>query len=357
MGASDVVLQLVCAVLVLCIPAGLLVVSRPTRTRRVAVIVAVALLAAAASLATDVLLSAPIDAPGRVLDVALAGAIAGSVAVIAAHRLGTVGGAVFAASWSLLVYLPVFSAVVGSVPSLVQTVFGAVDYAGVLATHVAAAASLFVVAGLPVPRRGPATPARPVTLGRAAVGAVLVTIGAAAWMLGAERVVNAASGRILLNALIGLALSACVWVFIERIAGRPFAPIGLVAGVVLGWGAVGLGVAYLSPMALGATVVIGVAGGAAVVVRAREGADATRRGAIAVIVSIMIGGIVLALLADGFGMAATGSTALVVGQLGAVLVIGVGSALLGVLCWALGAGAIVVQERLRSDRGVPGEVR
>lgn len=350
MEASDAMLQLACAALVLAVPAGLLTVFGPSPLRRLVTVAAAGLVGAVGSIAVDVLTAGSVDAPARVLDAAVAGSVAASVAVIASFRLGSLGGAVFAAVWSILVFQPVFAAVVGSVPSLVQTVFGAVDYAGVLATHVVAAASLIVLSLLPVPRRDAIIVPPPATFGRALVATALVTIGASAWMVGVEGVVNAATGRILGNSVVGLLLGALVWALIERIAGSLFAPSGLVAGAVLAWGSIGLGVAFLSPMALGASVVIGVAGGAAVVVRAREGTDQLRRGSAAVIVSVAIGGLVLALLADGFGMAATGSTALVVGQLGAVVAVGVGAAGLGVVCWALAAGAIVLQERSRPAR-------
>lgn len=339
-------LQLVCAALVLLIPVALIVLRPAPSGHRTAAVVATGVIGAASSLVVDALVPAPVDGAGSVLDAALAGAIAASVAVLAARRRGPLGGAVFAIAWSILVFQPVVAALVGSVPSLVQTVFGAVDYAGVLATHVAAAASLIVLSVLAVlPRDTVTAPAPAASLGRAIVAVLLLTIGATAWMVGVERVVNAASGRIIGNAVVGLLLGALVWALVERIAGRPFAPAGLVAGAVLGWAAIGAGVAFLSPMALAASAVIGVAGGAAVVVRARAGADLDRRGAIGVIVAVAIGGIVLALLADGFGMAATGSTALVAGQLGAVIAIALGSAVSGLLCWLVAAVAIVARER------------
>lgn len=350
MGASDPVLQLLCAVLVLGVPVALLIAFPPPHRRRVLAVVVVGIVGAAASLIVDVLLAADVDLPARVLDSSLAAALAASVAVLASLRLGTLGGAVFGAAWSIIVFQPVAAALVGSVPSLVQTVFGAVDYAGVLVTHVAAAASLIVLHALPMPPRQAVPRLASASLRRAVVASLLFTVGATGWMVGVERVINAATGRTLANAVVGLLLGAVVWVVIERIAGRPFVPSGLVAGAALGWAAVGLGVAFLSPMALAATAVIGVAGGAAVVVRAREGADLGRRGAIAVIVAVAIGGIVLALLADGFGLAATGSTALVVGQLGAVLAISLGSAGSSVICWMLAAGAIVVHERTRASQ-------
>ena len=354
MGASDPVLQLVCAVLVLATPVALLLVfPAPHRGLRVAVGAAF-VVGAATSVAVDSLLSAPVDAAGSVLDAAFAGAIAGSVVVLASQRLGSLGGAVFGIAWSVIVYQPVFAALVGSVPSLVQTVFGAVDYAGVLATHVAAAASLIAVHSLPVPPRDYAYVAVTGSIRRSALAVGLLTVGATAWMVGVERVIDAATGRILGNAIVGVLLGAAVWVVIERIAGRPFLPGGMVAGAALGWAAIGIGAAFLSPMALGASAVIGVAGGAAVVVRARDGANLGRRGAIAVITATAIGGVVLALLADGFGLAATGSTALVVGQLGAVLALGLGAAGSGLLCWALAVGVLVVRER-RQRRSVPRE--
>lgn len=350
MVASDPVLQLVCAVLVLAVPAALLVLLPAPHGRRAAAAVAAGVVGVAVSLAIDAVVPAPVDGAGSLLDAALAGAIAASVSVLAALRLGSLGGAVFASVWSILVFQPVFAALVGSVPSLVQTVLGAVDYAGVLATHVAAAASLLVLSLLPVPPRDVVPAPVPPSLGRAIIAVLLLTIGATAWMVGVERVVNAATGRILGNAIVGVLLGALVWALIARIAGRPFAPGGLVAGGVLGWAAIGVGIAFLSPMALAASAVIGVAGGAGVVVRARPGADPGRRGAIAVIVAVAIGGIVVALLADGFGMAATGSTALVAGQLGAVIAIALGSAASGLLCWLIAVAAIVVRDRARRAR-------
>lgn len=351
MGASDPVLQLVCAALVLLIPVALVVVRPAAHGHRTAAIVVAGVIGAAASLTVDAVVPPPVGGAGSALDAALAGAIAASVAVLAARRLGALGGAAFAAVWSILVFQPVVAALVGSVPSLVQTVFGAVDYAGVLATHVAAAASLIVLSVLPVARREALSdPAPAASPGRAMVAVLLLTTGATAWMVGVERVVDAASGRVLGNAVVGLLLGALVWALVERIAGRPFSPAGPLSGAVLGWAAIGSGIAFLSPMALAASAVVGVAGGAALVVRARSGADLLRRGAIGVIVAVAIGGVVLALLADGFGMAATGSTALVAGQLGAVIVIALGSAAAGLLCWMIAALAIIVRERFPPSR-------
>lgn len=343
MGASDPVLQAVCAVHMLAVPAAILILLPAPHGRRVAAAALSGVIASAASLVATALRDAPVDGGTAVLDAAAAAAITAVVATLAATRLGALGGAVFGAAWGVLVLPPVFSSVIGSIPSLVQIVFGAVDYAGVLATHVAPAASLIALSLLPVPRHLPPLAPR---AGRAIAATMLLTIGASAWMLGVERVINAATGRTLGNAVVGVLLGTLVWVIVARIAGRPAAPLGLMAGAVLGWAAIGSGVAFLSPVGLAAAAAIGTAGGAAVVVRAPLAADAMRRGAIGVIVASAIGGVVLALLADGFGLAATGAVAPVVGQLGAVLAVALGSALTGLLCGALALGAMVLHERL-----------
>ena len=350
MGATDPVLQLVCALLVLLVPASMAVIFPSRRRVRVLAVIAAGLAGATASIVIDLVVSSTVDLPGEVFDAAAAGAVTSSVAVLAARRLGPLGGGVFAATWGLVVFQPVYGAVVGTVPSLVQTVFGAVDFAGVLATHVAAASSLMVLSVLPVPARYAHDRGTPVARSRGAIAATLLVFGGTAWMLGLERVVSEPSPRIFVNTFAGLLLGAVVWVLVERITGRSMTPAGMVAGVVLAWGAIGLGVAFLSPVALVASAVLGVAGGAAIVLRTSPHGDRGWRGAIAVIVAVAVGGTVLALLADGFGMSATGSTALVAGQLGALLAVSLGAAGSGVLCWGLGVVSILALERVRTQR-------
>ncbi|UYN84171.1 MAG: hypothetical protein KIT89_02875 [Microcella sp.] len=338
MAVSDAALQWLATVLVVLVPVGLLLASARRGRGLIIGVLSTGLVAAVASLTVSSLVSSTADLPARVLDAAFAAAVAASLVVLTARRLGSVGAAVFAGSWSLLVFQPVFVATMGSLPSLVQTVFGAVDYAAVHASHVAAATSVIALTMLPRPAlENDLTPET--GRGRSLIAAAFVAVGAMGWMLGVERIVSDATGRIALNALVGLALGAAVWVLTTRIAGRPFDARGVVWGVVTAWGAIGLGLAFLSPMALASTTVFAAAAAAAVVARGRAGADRGRRAAVAVIVAVSVGGVVLALLADGFGMAATGSTALVLGQLGAVLVIGIAAFMLGLLC---GGMALVV---------------
>lgn len=355
MTSSDPLLQLVAAPLVLLIPLGLLLLDAgPWRSRCASAAASVAVGIIASWALGDVLLN-PGDPPARLLDAAFAGSIAGAVALLAVRRLGPVGAAVFASLWSVLVFQPVFAATVGSVPSLMQIVFGAVDFSAVLATHVAASASIIAATLLPGVHRRPIAPSNSIGLTRALLAAGLVVIGATAWMVGAERVLSLATGRTLANALVGLVVGAAMWWLIERIAGRPFSPWGLAMGVVIAWGGIGLGVPFLAPTALGVAAVIATAAGAAIVVRAPSRATLERRVSIGIIVAVAVGGIVLALLADGFGMAATGSTALVAAQLGAVLAISAGAFASGLICAAAALIARGAVER-RSSRGARGSM-
>ncbi len=346
-GTSDAILQWVCAVLVVAIPAGLVLVMPPPRRSRTVVAGVAGVVGVTMSFAVDMALSPTVDVPCRMLDAAFAGAIAAVIGIIAAERMGLLGGVVFASAWSLVVFQPVVAVLVGTVPSVVQTVSGAVDYAAVLVTHVAAAASFIILFSVPGARSGQRMVSWPPSPGRSLLAFGMITLGASAWMVGVERVINVATGRTLGNAVAGMVLGAVTWVLIERIAGRRFTPVGLVAGAVVGWGSIGLGVAFLSPMALAASAIIATAAGAALVVRARDEANVRRRAAIGVIIAVVVGGIVLALLADGFGMAATGSTVLVLGQVVAVIAIGLYAAIAALLCWALGAAAEGFNQRMR----------
>ena len=62
------------------------------------------------------------------------------------------------------------------------------------------------------------------------------------------------------------------------------------------------------------------------------------------------GGIIVALLADGFGLAATGTLVLAAAQLGAVLAVTVIAALGGLVCWALAWIVVTVSQRASADR-------
>jgi ammonia channel protein AmtB len=337
---SEPLLQLVCAALVLLIPVGIhLALPRSPRHRIVAV-VAVGVLAAVVSIGVDVVTTSRADASALVLDASMAGGLASVMTLLAAQRLNTLGGATFALAWSVLVYQPVAAAVLDGVPSFTQVVLGAVDYGGVLASHVAAAAALLVLAVLPARGVSDLVTDTRASWPRAVLGAGLLVIGASAWLLAVERVLTEASGRTLANALTGMTLGALVWVLVEKIAIDRLTPSGLVGGVVVGWATLGAGAPYLSPIALGATVIIGTAAavGAAARVLGR-GTKPMLAGSIAILVGAFVGAVVTSLLADRFGLSETGTLTLSIGQIVAVIVVGLAGAAGGVLCWLL-AGAM-----------------
>ncbi len=353
MSASDPLLQLVTAVLVLLAPAGLLVGLPMGRTNVLRAVVSAGLVGAIASLAVDTVVvdaaaGSAADLPARILDAAIAAAVTAIVARLAAVRLGAAGAVTVAAAWSVLVYQPVIAAVVGEFPPLVQSLTGAVDFAGVLATHVAAAATLIVVHVLPWPRRPDVSVPTEGGLPRSLTGAALVLLGGVAWFLGVERVIDAATGRILVNGLLGIVLATAAWAAVEKIRWNRFTPTGLVGGALCGWAAVGLGAPFLEPPALVATAVLGGA-----VASAMSGGGEGRRAApglgwsLGAIGAAAMGGIVLALLGDGFGLASTGTLLLVAGQLAAVLVIALIAGLAGLACAGL-AGVVVVLQTTKN---------
>lgn len=328
MTVSDPLLQAVCAVLVLALPLAVLLLW-PPRDRADAAALAIVGLGAAGAIAmwAGVLGLSP-DAAARSLDAAIAAGVAVALGVIGVRRLGPAVGAIVTLLWAGGVLAPVLLVTVGVVPALVQRVLGAVDFAGVLATHVAGAAA--VVAVQLVAGRGPAAgavggAAEVLTRRRSIMAAVLLTLAVCAWMLGVERVLTAASGRILLNAMVGCVLGGLAWWLVAIVIGRERPAWGVPFGAALGWGAVGSGAAFLSPMALAATALLGTAAGAAVVLRRREGGLTgtvlAGRAATSVLVAVAVGGTVTALLADGFGLAATGSIAGVGAQLAAIVLV------------------------------------
>lgn len=346
MTLSDPALQLACALLVLLAPVGVLLGLGRVERRQAAVAVAGGVAGAVASLLGDALAGPFTDPPARILDAALAAAVTATLASLAARRLGPLGGVVLAVAWTALVYQPVVASVIGEFPTLVQATLGAVDFAGALATHVALGGALLVVHLLPAPALVAAgeVDARGVGWRRAVLAAALVLVAGSAWFVGVERVVDAATPRLLLNGVLGIALATTLWLLVERIGWARVTPSGAVAGAWAGWAAVGIGAPFLAPPALVAAAVLGGAIGSVLSgAGAREAPGAPRRSwTVGVLGATAAGGVVTALLADGFGLAATGTLLLAGAELAAVLAIGALSALGGLLCWSLARAAMAV---------------
>lgn len=350
---SDPVLQLASAVLVLLVPVGVQQGLRPSAVPRILALAAVGVVAAAASLVADAVTGLGADLAASALDACFAGAIATTVALVVAQKLGTAGGVSFGLSWSILVYQPIAAAVLDGVPSLVQVAFGAIDYGGVLASHVAAGSALLALSLLPVARRRHRAHAAEsavrvsegVSWGRGVVGASLVIVGGSAWLLAVERVLTVSSGRTLANAVAGMALGALVWIAVEKIAVDRVTPEGLIAGSLMGWAAIGAGAPYLSPFALLAAVVGATAAAVGVVAKSRvRGAGVLRWGSVSILMAVAVGSVVMTLLADRFGLAEMATITFTVEQLTATIVVavvaGAGGIACGLLAWGVSRWAI-----------------
>lgn len=360
MAPSDPLLQALCAALVVVLVPSAVVIVRPTSRALLVAAIGAAALAAVAVLALDAQLGFRDDHPAALLDAAAAAAVTFCVTVFSAHRRGSPHPSVSAplaglqaALWGAAVIGPVLVATVGTVPALVQRSLGAVDAGGALATHVAPAAALFVLAALPPPSQSLRTRSQATanldavtpearhetapgpSLARAAVAIVLMMIAASAWLVGVERVVSEATGRLMANAAVGILFGVVCWLVIARIVGRGRPPAGPALGAVLGWAAVGAGAGFLGPLALVAAAVLGAGVGTAVALRVSTGADPVRRAAAAVIVSTAIGGLIATILADGFGLAASGATLGLLTQVLAVVIVAVASATVALVAWGV----------------------
>ncbi len=356
MATADPMLQVVCAALVLVLPVAALAIAARLHPRRVGAAAAAGAVAATAVLTMDVLLALRADLTPALLDAAAAAAVSTIVALLAAQRLGILRATVLAALWGAAVLPLVLLATVGSVPSAVQRALGAVDAGGALATHAAGAAALVVVTVLPrsfsagrssavgsdsPTARTPTASAQAAPRGqsgRTAVAVVLLGLAAVAWMVGVDRVVSEASGRLAANAAVGILIGALMWLTVARLSGRRLPAGGALLGAALGWAAVGSGGAFLGPVALGSAAVLGSAAGAMVALRLPPTAVPLRRPAVGVLITVAVGGVITSLLADGFSLAATGATIGSLTQTIAVLIVALLSGLAAAVAGAAAAG-------------------
>lgn len=351
MVASDPLLQLIAAGLVLVLLPSAVILIRPVPRDRLIGALVVAAVAGGAVLGWDAALTLRADPPAALLDAAAAAAVTAVVTMLSTPRRGSASAAVpalfvavQAGVWGALVLGLVLAATVGAVPSLLQRALGAVDATGVLALFTAPAAALLVFSLLPAPTRpvarqdgSPGTPDRSASRSgvRPALAVVMLMVAAAAWMVGVERVLSEATGRLAVNAVAGMLLGVLSWLVVSSIVGRSRPRGGVVVGAVLGWAAVGAGGAFLAPLALSAAAVAGAAAGAAIALRAPAGSSRRRRALVAVIVSTSIGGLIATVLADGFGLAASGATLGLLTQLVAVAVVVLISGLAALAAWSV----------------------
>lgn len=279
------------------------------------------------------------------LTAASAGAIVGGVAAV---RLPHRGAAVLAAIVPALLLGPLASLQVAAVPPALELTVGTLDIGGTIARAGGPAA---VVLGLLIVVRGRADGAAVARVGRGRAGgaAVLAALAIVAGSLSTEGAAQEATGSILVHLAIGAVIGAVSWMLVVRIAGRLIVALDPAVGALAGAGAVALGAALLSPVTATAVAAItGFTGGAF------RGSRQPLRGAAAgVLGALAAGGIVLGLLADGVGLAATGSLTQAGAQLVGVVVV----AVLGVAGGAAagGLGRLVGFRKLPENDNSPGE--
>lgn len=329
--------------------AAILAVAPPTRRAGRATGIAAASAVVAGALAV-LALAGTLDATRTASAAAVAAAGGAAIALLLVRGVGVVARSVTAALGAALVVAPVAVVQLVAVPPLLETTLGAVDLGGALPRLAAPAGVLLGVLlvlreSAECPPHGPRLPMTR-TLASCTLGASSVL----AAVVAAEGRLDEVTVSILVFVVIGAVAGPVGWMLVVRIAGRPAHPADPVAGAVVGAAAVALAAVALVPVAVAAAgLAAGVVGGAV------RGARRPLRGvALGILAGLSAGGVVVALLAEGIGFAATGSLGQAVAQVGAVLVITLGGALVGA---ALGgvARATTRRESARGNDNSPGE--
>ncbi len=368
MIVSDPLLQALAAVLLLVLVPSAVHLIQPLRRDLLIAASAAGVFAGSVVLMLDAALTQRADPPAALLDAAAVATVTFVVTAVAAYRgvgspasVSTPYLALHTGFWGALAVGPVLAATVATAPALVQRTLGAVDATGTLALFTAPAAALLTVSLLrpPAHRRAhvdpqSSTPEPSVagSGGRSVIAVLLLTVAGVVWMVGIERVVSEATGRLAVNAAAGMILGVVTWLVVSRIVGRGRPRGGVVIGAALGWAAVGAGGAFLAPVALAAAGIVGAAAGTAIALRVPAGASPIRRAAVGVIVATAIGGLVATVLADGFGLAASGATLGLLTQLVAVVLVVVFSAVAALASWsAVWVVAAVVRAFARRSSG------
>lgn len=304
--------------------AAVLVVSDPRGRARRSVAVAAVVAVLAGAIAT-LALAGTLDVARTASAAAAASGGGVAIALLLPHRVGAVARSVCAGLGAALVIAPVAVVQMVAVPPLLESSLGAVDLAGAV-PRLAAPAGVVVGALLVRPEREAAV-AR-TAVGRIIAACVLGVASVAASVVAAEGRVDDATASILGAVVVGAVVGAAGWMLVVRIAGRAAHPADAVAGSVVGSAAVALAAVALVPVAV---VAVGAAAG--VVGGALRGARRPVRGtAVGVLAGLSAGGVVMALLAEGIGFAATGSLGQAGAQVAAVALVAISGVVVGAVC-------------------------
>ena len=261
------------------------------------------------------------------------GGVAALIATCAPRALGagTLASLIFAAAWSLVVYVPVALATfVTGVGGLMP-----VDHGGSLALNVAAGAAALGVLVAPGSRDVVATELRvPRGLGSGAV--IALVVGWIGWLVTAELAIGPTSAEVVVNALVAAGGGVVGWLAVQRIRHQTTTLAAVAAGLVSGLVAITAGAPLVSPVAAASFGVI--AGGLACILTLRR-VQASGRGQWFIVGSHLVaaatGIVLLGLLATGTGFAFTGQVAFIQDQLLSTAAVAAYSAVVALLLWLL----------------------
>lgn len=265
-------------------------------------------------------------------------ALAGVAAYLATVAVRSVGGGVggtlvFAAGWSVLVFVPTAILTFDPVASSLMLGVQPIDHGGSLAMNVASGASalgVLLATGSRVARLRTATIDR-----RTGVGAVVaLSIGWLAWLVSAELAIDEVTPYILTNGLVGAIGGIIGWLVVQRISHQYTTLNSVAAGLVSGLVAITAGAPLFTPVSAAAAGIL--AGGAACIFTLRR-VGASRRQQWFVVGSHLIAGsvgmLMLGMLASGLGFLFTGSIVLIQNQVLATMLVAAYSAAVSAVLW------------------------
>ncbi len=216
----------------------------------------------------------------------------------------------FSVLWSALVYSVVGIAVFSTTDGILGAALRTLDLGGALPALIAPGCGILSLLLLRAKRPDGAD--RPAGTGRRTVPAASIAVIAVwplwiSWLVGLELVIDTATGRIVVNALIAPVFSVAAWLIVQRIrrAETSWSAVGW--GVVCGLAAVTAGCAYLNPAGAAITgVVAGAATAAIAYFRTDRAVITLRTSAWVLVVASSLGVILLGALATRSGLIFTG---------------------------------------------------
>lgn len=263
----------------------------------------------------------------------LAGAVAtlALAAAVIERGVGRASAAWFAVGWLLLVLIPVAWGIFGGSTAWYVQAVGAYDFAGAIPFHLGGGVGALAVL-LFMPRRGPAAVrARPLGTAQVVLTLVAITAGWIGWLILMELDLNRFVPRIATNGVILAGTSLLASLGVERLVTTRNTVTGATVGLVTGLAAATASSVFLEPATAAVTGLL--AGGIASTIAFRKRLAKLSLAAV-IAVTNLVGGVtgllMIGLLEPDRGFFFTGSLALPLAQITAVIVCIVYSTLVSV---------------------------